>query len=239
MGVYARTTHPPIASRERHMHGYGYPPELPTARPSPATLTVLRVVFVVLTVLSCGFLAWAAMLRLAIVTRRPRDWGLFVLSLALTAGLGVYMDKLPGGDTELTDSQAFTTLGWMFALLGGVTWYYLFSDLRHFGPNGPTAVAARARTATGYPVAGPVQGYGYPPATPVHGKPPYGTPPYPSVPQQHQPQPPQHQHQPQPPQHQPQPTPPPKRPGPPQRLDQVRAELDELSDYLRKEGEGR
>lgn len=234
------------------MHGYGYPPELPTARPSPATLTVLRVVFVVLTVLSCGFLAWAAMLRLAIVTRRPRDWGLFVLSLALTAGLGVYMDGLPGGDTELTDSQAFTTLGWMFALLGGVTWYYLFSDLRHFGPNGPTAVAARARTAIGYPVAGPVQGYGYPSATPVHGKPPYGTPPLPhhpqgpttpysSVPQQHQPQ----QHQPQqhqPPQHQPQqsqPNPPPKRPGPPQRLDQVRAELDELSDYLRKEGEGR
>ncbi|WP_327268554.1 hypothetical protein [Streptomyces sp. NBC_01218] len=239
MGVYARTTHPPIASRERHMHGYGYPPELPTARPSPATLTVLRVVFVVLAVLSCGFLAWAAMLRLALVTRRPRDWVLFVLSLGLTVGFGFFVDALPAGDEELTDAQAIAMLAWLLVLPGGVTWYYLFSDIRHFGPNGPAAVRARTWAAGRYPAAGPAQGYGYPPAGPAQPTPPYGAPPLAYRPQDAAAYRPATQQQPHPLPPQTQPTPPPRRTGPPQRLDQVRAELDELSDYLRKEGEGR
>lgn len=60
---------------------------------------------------------------------------------------------------------------------------------------------------------------------------------------QPQPQPPLHQTQmPQPPYTPPQsqtpvPPPPPQRPAP-ARIDQVRAELDELSDYLRKHDEG-
>ncbi|MGW2839658.1 hypothetical protein ACWCWD_17855 [Streptomyces sp. NPDC001493] len=253
MDVYARTTHPPIASRERHMHGYGYPPELPTARPSSVTLTVLRVVFVALTVLSCGFLAWTAMLRLAVVTRRARDWTLFVLSLALTAGLVAYTAAIPEDQEDLTDAQALSFLGWVLALVVGVTWYYLHQDIRHFGPGGPRG--PRVVAAPGYPQIGPVAGYGYPNVAGIHQAPPYGAPPVPhhpqgiptapyqpSLPQQQLPVQPQPQPQPQPqlqPQPQPQPTPPPKRPGPPQRLDQVRAELDELSDYLRKEGEGR
>ncbi|WP_327177496.1 hypothetical protein OG599_20905 [Streptomyces sp. NBC_01335] len=231
------------------MHGYGYPPELPPARPSPATLTVLRVVFVALAVLSCGFLAWAAMLRLAIVTKRPRDWALFALSLVFTAGLAVFFDMIPSDEDKMTTEQAFALLGGMLGLMGGVAWYYLHQDIRHFGPLGPGAVAARALAAAGYPTAGPagptgptgpagpVQGYGYPYAAPVHPAPPYGAPPVPHHPQgpaPYRPTPPQQQSP-----LQPQPTPPPQRPGPPQRLDQVRAELDELSDYLRKEGEGR
>ncbi|MFD6529041.1 hypothetical protein [Streptomyces sp. NPDC060184] len=214
------------------MHGYGYPPELPPARPSRAALTVLRVVFVALAVLSCGFLAWAAMLRLAIVTRRPRDWGLFVLSLVLTAGLAVFLDVIPSDEDDMTTEQAFGLIGWILGLMGGVTWYYLHQDIRYF------AAADRARAA-GYPAAGPVQGYGYPYAAPAHPAPPYGTPPVPQYPQgpaSYRPTPPQQQ-PPLPPQSTP--PPPPKRPGPPQRLDQVRAELDELSDYLRNEGEGR
>ncbi|MCX5399154.1 hypothetical protein [Streptomyces sp. NBC_00102] len=220
------------------MHGYGYPPELPPARPSSAALTVLRVVFVALTVLSCGFLGWAATLRLAIVTRRPRDWVLFVLTAGLTVALFAYLVAIPEEQAELTDTQGVIMLGGIFALMGGVTWYYLYQDIRHFGPYGPVAAAARAQAA-GYPPAVPVQGYGYPPLqqTPPYGAPPVPhhpqgpTTPYPSV--QHQPV------QPPPPPQQSNPVPPPKRPGPPQRLDQVRAELDELSDYLRKENEGR
>ncbi|MGW0856265.1 hypothetical protein [Streptomyces sp. NPDC002690] len=221
------------------MHGYGYPPELPPARPSSATLTALRVVFVALTVLSCGLLAWAAMLRLAIVTRRPRDWVLFVVSIALVVGFCAFLGTVPSDeDAELTDGQAVVVLLWILVTFGGVPWYYLHQDIRHFGPNGPNGPrAAGARPAVGYPVANPAQGYGYPPAVPqppVYGAPPVTphpqgpTPPYGAVPPQpHQPL------------QQQRPTPPPRRPGPPQRLDQVRAELDELSDYLRKEGEGR
>ncbi|NEE43698.1 hypothetical protein G3M55_03630, partial [Streptomyces sp. SID8455] len=70
------------------MHGYGYPPQQPpTPRPSSGTLTTLRAIFVVLTVLSCGFLGWVAMLRLAVVTRRPRDWWLLAVTVVLTIGL--------------------------------------------------------------------------------------------------------------------------------------------------------
>lgn len=221
------------------MHGYGYPPELPSARPSSTALTVLRVVFVALTVLSCSFLAWTAMLRLAIVTRRPRDWILLVLSLVLTAGLVAYTATIPEDQEELTDAQALSFLGWVLALIVAVTWYYLQQDIRHFGPHGPRAVAARAGTGPGYPPSGPAPGYGYPNVSGAHPAPPYGAPPAQHLPQggptaPYQPSPPQRQLP-----VQPQPTPPPKRPGPPQRLDQVRAELDELSDYLRKEGEGR
>lgn len=206
------------------MHGYGYPPEQPSARPSSATLTVLRVVFVALAVLTCGFLAWAAMLRLAIVTRRPRDWWLLTLCCAVTGGFLAFAASIPA-DAELTDTQSAVTFVWMVLNVGGVVWYYLFQEIRHYRPRDPrTALGA----VSGYG-AGPAQGYPPPVVRTVPPQipqiPPYGVAP-PATPYRAAPQ-------------QAQPTPPPRRPGPPQRLDQVRAELDELSDYLRKEGEGR
>ncbi|MGW1292820.1 hypothetical protein [Streptomyces sp. NPDC002533] len=203
------------------MHGYGPMPQQPTtSRPSPATLTAVRVILVAVTVLSCGLLGWAAMLRLAIVTRRPRDWFLLVVVIALNIGLFAFIVATPDDPDEMSDAAAVFMLFWIVGLLAGVITYYLYTEIRHYN-------------ALGAPVP-------YGATVPVHPAPlPYQ--------QQHlaQPQPQQQQHQPQ--QHQ-QPNPytaPATRPTPkpaPQRLDQVRAELDELSDYLRKEngnGEGR
>ncbi|MFD8729092.1 MULTISPECIES: hypothetical protein [unclassified Streptomyces] len=201
------------------MHGYGYPPQQPpTSRPSSGTITTLRAIFVVLTVLSCGFLGWVAMLRLAVVTRKPRDWWLLAVTVLLTIGLFAFFAGLPE-EEEMTDAQALIGMGWLIVNLAGVITYYLIMETRHFAGPGPYD--------TRTPVPGPAP---YRPA--VHQHPPAQV-------QNQPPVRPQAQH----------PTPPPT-PNPytvettppkpaPQRLDQVRAELDELSDYLRKEGEGR
>ncbi|CAM5378342.1 MULTISPECIES: hypothetical protein [Streptomyces] len=200
------------------MHGYGPMPQQPTtSRPSPATLTTVRVILVALTVLSCGLLGWAPMLRLAIVTRKPRDWALLVVVVALNVGLFIFIMATPDDPDQMSDAAALLMMFWILGLLAGVITYYLYAEIRHYNALGAPA--------------------------------PYGAPAHPAPPlpyqqqhlaphQQHQP----HQHQHQQPNPYTAPTPPPTPKPAPQRLDQVRAELDELSDYLRKEnrdGEGR
>ena len=54
------------------MQGHGYAPTPPPG-PDQGGQVTLRVIFVVVAVMSCGLLAWACLLRLASVTRRPRD----------------------------------------------------------------------------------------------------------------------------------------------------------------------
>ncbi|WDT91930.1 hypothetical protein H0E86_13765 [Streptomyces sp. SCSIO-PteL053] len=199
------------------MHGYGPMPQQPTtSRPSPATLTTVRVILVALTVLSCGLLGWAPMLRLAIVTRRPRDWFLLVVVIALNIGLFAFIMATPDDPDEMSDAAALFMMLWILGLLAGVITYYLYAEIRHYNTLGAPA--------------------------------PYGAPAHPAPPLPYQQQHPAQHHQPQP--HQPPnpytapATPPTPKPAP-QRLDQVRAELDELSDYLRQEnkdsrdGEGR
>lgn len=116
----------------------------------------------------------------------------------------------------------------LLAMLGAPV-YYLVADIRHYEQ------LEKQPFVGGY--LPPVPGYGYTTA-PVQQ-------PRPAQPQQHQPQQFQ-QHQPpryqpvhpqpvQPQSSQPQSSPPQHAPTPPHRIDQVRAELDELSDYLRKE----
>ncbi|MEU5370042.1 hypothetical protein ABZ362_13845 [Streptomyces sp. NPDC005951] len=209
------------------MHGYGPMPQQPTtSRPSPATLTTVRVILVALTVLSCGLLGWAPMLRLAIVTRRPRDWFLLVVVVALNIGLFAFIMATPDDPDQMSDAAALFMMLWILGLLAGVITYYLYAEIRHYNTLGTPA-----------PYGAPLH-----PATPLPYQQQHAAPH-----QQHQ-QP--RQHQPQPQQHQQPnpytaPTPPPTPKPAPQRLDQVRAELDELSDYLRKEkkdsrdGEGR
>ncbi|MFF5899483.1 hypothetical protein ACFY8O_26655 [Streptomyces argenteolus] len=207
------------------MHGYGYPPEQqPKRRPSSAALVTLRVVFVALTFLSCGLLAWAAMLRLAIVTRKQRDWWLLALVFALNVGLIAYLGSLPDEEEVMSDAQALITLTWMLVLFAGTVTYYLYAEIRHYGPyGGPQAVPYGYGAPHPGVAAQPAAGYGQQtlPVPPVTPTPSYG---YPQTPPQR-----------------PAATAPsdPARPAAPQRLDQVRAELDELSDYLRKEGDGR
>lgn len=184
------------------MHGHGPTPQQPTTpRPPSATLIAVRVILVTVTVLSCGLLGWAAMLRLAIVTRRPRDWVLLVVVIALNAGLFAFIMATPDDPDDMSDASAMILFLWLVGVLAGVITYYLYAEIRHYNSAG--------------------------------SPPPYAATPAPLPYQQH----PAQQHQ--------QPNPytqqaPPPTPTPaPQRLDQVRAELDELSDYLRKEGEGR
>ncbi|MDF6020572.1 hypothetical protein [Streptomyces sp. JH34] len=210
------------------MHGYGYPPEWPPQRrPSPATLNLLRVVFVTLTVVSCGFLAWGAMLRLAIVTRRRRDWVLLAVVFVLNVGLFVFILATPDDPEKMTDTQALIGMGWLIGVVAGVIAYYLYTDLRHFGTEEPYGRYGGPRPGH-LPSPHVPPGYGaYVPHPTAAGPPPagYG---YPPAPAPQAPVPPPAS-----------PAVPPRPAGPPQRLDQVRAELDELSHYLRKEGDGR
>ncbi|MFE9418044.1 hypothetical protein ACFYMX_20740 [Streptomyces griseofuscus] len=196
-------------------HGYGQPAKKP---PHLAVLVLLRVLFVAAGFLSIGFLAWAMLLRLAAVTRRPLDWGLFLTALFADIAAIVLVANDPSDDA----SGVGGTLGMCLVLitLASATTYYLIAEIRHYGRR-EREFAARSTPAYGYP--GPAAR-------------PYATPVIPTMPAA-----PAMSGMPTPPPtapHTPVPGPPPvvppsHRPAP-ARIDQVRAELDELSDYLRK-----
>ncbi|MFD8306167.1 hypothetical protein ACFV29_28065 [Streptomyces sp. NPDC059690] len=197
------------------MQGPGYAPP-PPKRPSTGALVVLRVIFVAVAILSIGFLAWVATLRAAIVTRRAVDWWVFAASVVVLGTSFAFLS------TDHTDDFSTTNgnIGMSILLLNAVACagYFLYADIRHFSRLG--------RSYAGQPPMTP--GYGYPQSSspftaatvPSTAQPPYAPPPMPHTPV------------PQPPATAPAPAPP-QRPAP-ARIDQVRAELDELSDYLRK-----
>ncbi|MEU6879261.1 hypothetical protein [Streptomyces sp. NPDC046712] len=164
--------------------------------------------FAVLPLLSIGFLTWGTMIRLAVVTRRTLDWILCGVSAAvMITGLVLMPD-----DVETTQADVAMSLVLLNAL--GFTVYFLVADIRHdkvrlAPPAGPAAFTPYGTTVPQHRA-----GYGYPPqpqaVTPQPQPQPQAmTPPPPAVPPQ------------------------PPVPGP--RIDQVRAELDELSDLLRKD----
>lgn len=204
------------------MHGPGTPPPH-GHQPTTGGVVALRVLFALLPILSCGFLAWGTMLRLALVTRKPRDWWL----LAASGVAEVMALALIGADPTEDASGWQGNAGAFGTLLNGlaVCIYYLVAEIRHF-----EALKAGPAAAGWYPP--PVSPY-VPPqqqAGPAYGYPPAAQP----APQQH-PQHPQHpQHQPQQPAPQQAPEPAPA-PTPPPRIGQVRAELDELSELLRRQ----
>ncbi|MEU8524651.1 hypothetical protein AB0C77_03470 [Streptomyces sp. NPDC048629] len=206
------------------MYGHGYPPPQ-QHRPSQGVLVGLRVLFVAVAMLSCGFLAFAPLIRLAVVTRRKLDWVLFGVFLAADIALLTYIGVT--AEEKGSDLEAFIGVGTMMALVVGSVSYYLVAEIQHYAKTAlPTP--ALPTPAGPPPVTG---GYGYP-ATSA------------TVPSPGYPQPMPHAHpMPVPPPPQPQPPAPPAQP-PAQpaaashsqpRIDQVRAELDELSDLLRKE----
>lgn len=206
------------------MQGHGY--TQPVKQPPPTGwLVFLRVFFVVISALSFGLLTWTMMLRLAIVTRKPLDWGLFAASIVVEFGGLILMGMEPG-------EQIHTAGGWtgLALVLGGIVAaiaYYLSADIRHFHQLRYPGYGAQQP-----PVAAPA--YGYPnPRSPYTTTAPQ-TPPLPRTP------PPSTPHTPIPNTPAPRdaaphtPVPPPPRRPAPARIDQVRAELDELSDYLRQ-----
>ncbi|WP_405937100.1 hypothetical protein OG338_10750 [Streptomyces sp. NBC_00726] len=209
------------------MYAPGLPPTAPRRVPGRAWIVSMRVLFTLLAVCSFGILLWAPLLRLAFVRRRALDWWTagagFVFVCVLLPVLG--RDE-PNVEAHGIDNVLIPLL---LLVLAGACVHYLVADVRFY--------AHLTGKAAGFPQAGP--GYAYAATVPT---PPYGQPhpqPYPPYPNQ------QHPNQQHPHQQHPNPLPPTRcpqpedaRPAPPQRIDQVRAELDELSDYLRKE-EGR
>ena len=185
-------------------HGYAQPSNQP---PSTAWLVFLRVLFVALSVTCIGFLAWAMMLRLAIVTRKSLDWGLFVAVLAADILSIVLLGSEPGDEIHTTGG--WLGLGLLLVTLVAAIAYYLAADIRHF----QQLRAARSPLAPAYGYPQPASPYNTQPAP----QPPLPQTPIPATPAPRSPVPP----------------PPAQRPAP-ARIDQVRAELDELSDYLRK-----
>ncbi|WP_030666698.1 hypothetical protein [Streptomyces rimosus] len=212
------------------MHGpvTAPPPHRPAAR---RTVVLLRVVFVAVAVLSLGFLAWLTLLRAAVVQRRPLGWWVFGADLVLFTGAFILT-----GSADENSWQANTGVGLIVFQMAAAVAYYLVADVRAH------------RVAPGWPPYGPPgagPAYGGHPGT---GPAPAAMPPAPN-PYAGAQQPPATQYAPPVTQYGPSATqynPPatqydqPAAPygGQPQRINQVRAELDELSDYLRRE-EGR
>ncbi|MEU0003195.1 hypothetical protein ABZ079_02510 [Streptomyces sp. NPDC006314] len=202
-------------------HGYGQPVKQP---PHTGWLVFLRVLFVVLGFFSIGFLAWAMLLRLAVVTRRSLDWGLFVAVLAADVLSTALIANEPGDEIHTTGGYVGILL--LFGTLVCATAYYLAADIRHFMVRQQAFAARRPAPAYGYP--GPASPYPVTTAPSMPFRPAAPTAPT-APPVTHTPPPMPHTPVPQPPL----PAPPPQRPAP-ARIDQVRAELDELSDYLRQ-----
>ncbi|MFJ1639693.1 MULTISPECIES: hypothetical protein [unclassified Streptomyces] len=225
------------------MYAPGHPPTPPRRVPSRAWIVSMRVLFLVLSVGSVGILLWSPLLRLAIVRRRASDWWLtgagFVFVCVLIPVLGRDGNDEPTGIDNVLIPLLLVTM------LGSIA-YYLVGDVRHYDrltKQHPLGGYSAVPPAPGY-------GYGYPYAPTVPTRMPSAAPmpapipaqaPAPLVrpaqqPQQPQPSPWQQQQQQQ--QQLPHPQPHPAPHPHPHRIDQVRAELDELSDYLREE-EGR
>ncbi|MER5929668.1 hypothetical protein [Streptomyces sp. NPDC002054] len=182
------------------MHGPGYPPpHHQEHRPNSGFLVTMRVLFALLPLLSCGMLAFGTLIRLAVVTRRTRDWVLCgtnaVLSVCCLWLLGT--DPTPDASTW----RGNTGMGVMLAMAAAIVAYFLYADIKHHANLANPQPVPPAGWYPPTPPPGPTQ-YGYPPAA------------------QTQPQ-------------GPGPTPPPAPPAP--RIGQVRAELDELSELLRKQ----
>ncbi|WP_367322593.1 hypothetical protein [Streptomyces sp. HUAS ZL42] len=198
-------------------HGAAPPPR------SAATVISLRVLLAAAGILSCGMLACVPLFRVAVLRGRGIDWVLAWASLPLSIACFAVVGSLPESDPRTDVAMSLVLL---LGLFSGI--HFLVTDIRYY---------QQRRFA----------GYAPPNATTVGSQAPYGYPqpasPYPAAPV---PQPPAHHtpisqaptaassslpHDAAPPG--PVPPPPPQRPAP-ARIDQVRAELDELSDYLRQ-----
>ncbi|MFJ8593651.1 hypothetical protein [Streptomyces sp. NPDC093598] len=202
-------------------HGAAPPPR------SAATVISLRVLFAAAGFLTCGVLACVPLFRVAVLRGRALDWVLAWASLPLSITGFAVIGALPEDDNRTDIALA------LILLLGAAAAiYFLVVDIAHHGERRQLAgyASPHAPTVTHTP-------YGYP-----HPAPPYApnSTPVPQHPAPHTPVP----HTPVPRDatpHVPGPVqPPPSSQHPaPARIDQVRAELDELSDYLRRhEGEG-
>lgn len=210
-------------------HGAAPPPR------SAATVISLRVLFAAAGLLSCGVLACVPLFRVAVLRGRALDWVLAWVSLPLAIACFIVVGSLPEDDVR-TD----VALGLILLLGIGAAIYFLIVDIGHQGerrqlaghpasPHAPTV-----HSPYGYPHPGASYAQA---STPIPQQPTAPHTPLPHTSGPHTPVP--RDVTPQGPAAPVQPPPSAQRPAP-ARIDQVRAELDELSDYLRRqEGDGR
>ncbi|WP_445527229.1 hypothetical protein [Streptomyces cyslabdanicus] len=195
------------------MYGHGAQPPTRTS----GTVIFLRVLFAATGILTCGLLACLPLFRVAMLRGKARDWVLASVSLPLSIVCFAVVGELPEDDHR---SDIALCLLLLLAVYSTV--YFLVVDIAHHRtapPVGPMPSQATTYAPPVCPTPTPPQpGYGYPPAQPYAVTQSTPVPPAPYTPV---PPPPQPQH------------------PAPARIDQVRAELDELSDYLRKHEDGR
>ncbi|MDG9724796.1 MULTISPECIES: hypothetical protein [unclassified Streptomyces] len=226
---------------------YGNSAAGPPPSRGAATVITLRVLFAAAGFLTCGLLACVPLFRIAVLRGRGLDWTVAWLSLPVSIGCLAVVGELPESDRR-TDLAMIALL-----LIGAAaSAYFLVVDIRlHAVPRqfagyapprqAPAAYYGQSHPAGPYaptvvsqPPLAPAPRSAHPgfpaPQSPVHQTPVHQTPvhqmptsqgptPQPPVPQTPVPRGPAS-------------TPPPGHPTP-ARIDQVRAELDELSDYLR------
>ncbi|MEV6959246.1 hypothetical protein AB0M97_08570 [Streptomyces sp. NPDC051207] len=195
------------------MYGHGAAP--PTR--SAATVITLRVLYAAAGVLTCGLFACVPLFRIALLRGRWYQWAAAWLSLPVCIACLMVVGALPEGD-----SRADVALAVVLLVGAAGTAWFLTVDIRFHNEQRRGAGYAPSQAPTVH------SGYGYPQTgspyapTPVPRSTPTPTPmppvrppaPHGAVP----------------------PVPPPGGPLPgPARIDQVRAELDELSDYLRRQ----
>ncbi|WP_055490267.1 hypothetical protein [Streptomyces sp. TP-A0356] len=190
------------------MYGHGAAPPTRTS----GTVITLRVLFAIAGFLSCGLLSCLPLFRVAVLRGRWGDWLMAWISMPLSIGGLAVIGSVPENDHRGDIALA------AILILGAVSGaYFVVFDIRHHRAL-PATAPASGTTAFMTPQP-PGPGYGYPSAQPYASTQPTQTPPPPYTPTPT-----------------PTPTPPPPQPQrpAPARIDQVRAELDELSDYLRK-----
>jgi hypothetical protein len=200
------------------------------------TIVTIRVVLIICSVFSCALLSCAPLLRVAYLRRGWYHWTAAGVSVPLTIGLFAVVGTQPE-DSDATN----ISLSVLLALGVAVAVYYLALDIRHYERQRAWFVLYGERAGSGplpYPYGVPPQpGSGYPPPAGAPGGPVVHRaptpPPFPTRAPGRIPPPPAQA-----------PVPLPDdstRPVPSDhpRIDQVRAELDELSDLLRKEQDGR
>ncbi|MBT3153241.1 hypothetical protein HTV45_20635 [Streptomyces sp. CHD11] len=195
------------------MYGHGAAPP----PPSGASVITQRVLYAAAGILCCGMLASVPLFRIAYLRGRTLDWVMAWASIPLWIACAAVAGSLPESDYRTDVAVAAMLLLGAFA-----TAYFLTVDIRFHRRQGPYAAPLPPPSphATTVHAPGTHAPYGYPQQTSPYAPTPVPQPqaPHTPVPQA-------------PPASLPQP---PQRPAP-ARIDQVRAELDELSDYLRRQ----
>lgn len=211
------------------MYGHGAAP--PTRR--GATVITLRVLFAAVGVLTCGVFACVPLFRIALLRGRGYQWTVAWLSLPVSIACFMVIGVLPE-----TDPRTDVALGLVLLIGAASSAWFVTVDItyhnerrRAAGYGGvPLSQAHTAHSAHpghsayGFPQSVSPYAQTHVPHTPAG---PVPTPMPLTPPAQHAgPVPPVHST----------PVPPTSGPHPgPARIDQVRAELDELSDYLRRQ----